>query len=224
MREAAVVDRLREDRPHRLVMVGLECQEADDDQHGEDVPPHRDVVQQGDQPDAEDVHQRVQPEDAGVHVDDLVRRGVERSRPKQVQQCVGEDRGAVVDAGGDRDLADQVEPASEPAPGRPSHLRSPVVQTARGRILRRDLGHPEPDDDHEDRDDRPAPRLLDRSPVVDARRVERERPRQDRDDRERDREVREAAHPSPQLLGVAEGVEHAPVLLVRRIIGHSSAS
>ena len=55
----------------------------------------------------------------GVDVDHLVRRAVERAGPEQLQQRVGEDRGAVVDAGGDRDLPDQVEPAGEPAPAGP---------------------------------------------------------------------------------------------------------
>ena len=164
------------------------------------------------------------PRMAGVHVDDLVRRGMKRPRPEQVQQRVGEDRGAVVDSGRDRDLPDEVEPAGEPAPHRAAHLRGPVVETARSRVFRRDLGHAERDDDHEAGHDRPAVRLLDGASVVQARRVERERPGQDRDDRERDREVREAAHPPPQLLGIAESVEDPPVFLVRRVIGHSSAS
>ena len=115
-------------------------------------------------------------EDHGVDVDDLVRGAVKRARPEQLKQRVGEDRRAVVDPGGDRDLADQVEPAGEPTPHRAAHLGRPVVQTPGGRVLRRDLGHPEPDDDHEYRDHRPAVGLHDRAAVVQAGSVERQRP------------------------------------------------
>ena len=100
------------DKAGRLVMRRSEGQHTDDDQHAEDVPPHADVVQQRDQPDAELVQQAVHEQDDRVNHDrDPVRRAqVEH----QGEQRVDEERGAEVDARGHRHLAEEVEPAGEP--------------------------------------------------------------------------------------------------------------
>ena len=69
---------------------------------------------------------------------------------------VEERRRGVVDAGHDRELADQVEPGGPPAPVLVLHLAGPVVQAAGGRVGRGDLGHRRRDQQDEDRDERPA--------------------------------------------------------------------
>ena len=134
------------------------------------------------------------------------------------RNCAGE----VVDRGEDRDQAEQVEPAGEPAPHRAAELRRPPVDAARGRVRRDELGHAERDDEDEGRDDRPAPRDRDRAAVVPRLVVGREAAREDRDDRERDREVLEAAPAAVQLLLVAELGEPLLVaaLLARRLFCH----
>ena len=81
--------------------------------------------------------------------------GRDRREPG-MQQHVNRDGSAIVDAGGDPELADQVEPAGEPAPAGAAKLGSPVVQAAGCRIGRGQFGHAQRDDDHEDGDERPA--------------------------------------------------------------------
>ena len=207
--EPGVVDRLREHRAEVGPGVLVE-QDADDDDHGDadDVPPHRHVVEQRDEPDPEGVQQRVQDEDDGVHRDRALR--ADRVADRQVEQRRREHREAEVDAGGHGDLADEVEPADEPAPlrrvaaGLGRELRGPVVEAAGGRIARRDLGHAEGDEDHEEADDEPAQGHDRRAARVHREQEQRQAARQDRDDRERDREVGERLHPAPELLGIPQ--------------------
>src|SRR4029079_15092023 len=78
--------------------------------------------------------------------------------------------------------------------------RRPPVDAARGRERRHELGHAEGDDEDEGGDDRPSPRDRDRAPVFPRLVVGREAAREDRDDRERDGEVLEAAPAAAQLL------------------------
>ena len=80
------------------------------------------------------------------------------------------------------------------------------------------LGHRERDQQDQPADDRPAPRDRDRPAVVPRLPVGGEAAREDRDDRERDREVREPAPRSLQVLLVAELREPPFVvaLLLRR--------
>ena len=109
----------------------------------------------------------------------------------------------IVDAGRDGHLAQQVEPSGEPTPGGGvvlGQLGRPVVQTARRRVGRCDLGHPEADEQRHGADDDPAPHDHHRPAVRHAEVVEGEAARQHRDDGEGDGEVGEAAHPPPQLL------------------------
>ena len=95
---------------------GHEGQHADDDQHAEDVPPHADVVQQRDQPDAELVQQAVHEQHDRVDQRPCTQAPRSKSE-RQVEERVDEERGAEVDARGHRDLAEEVEPAGEPGPG-----------------------------------------------------------------------------------------------------------
>src|SRR5205085_1973752 len=77
----------------------------------------------------------------------------------------------------------------------------------------RDLAHGERDDDAEAADEEPAPG--DRHGAAPLKRdvVRRQAAREDRDDRERDREVREAAHLAVEHLRVAELVEQALIVV-----------
>ena len=127
-----------------------------------------------------------------------------------VEERREEEGESVVDAGGDGDLAEQVEPAREPAPGAGvplGELGRPVVEAACCRIGGGDLCHAEPDDDGEEADDDPAPDDVDGAALLHPEVVQRQAARQHRDDREGDGEVGEPAHPPVELLGVAELVE-----------------
>ena len=122
----------------------------------------------------------------------------------EVEQGRGELGAEPVDRGHDGDQPEQVEPAREPRPDRAAELVRPPVGTAGGRIGRGHLRHAEGDGQDDQADDRPAPGDRDRSAEVPRLRVGREAPGQDRDDRERDREVRELGPAAGQLLLVAQ--------------------
>jgi hypothetical protein len=71
-----VVHDVGEHEARRLVMRGREREHPDDDQHAKDVPPHADVVEQGDQPDPELVHDPVHQQHQSADPDGVpVRRG-----------------------------------------------------------------------------------------------------------------------------------------------------
>ena len=130
----------------------------------------------------------------------------------EVDQRRREDRQAVADRGGDGDLADEVEPAREPAPGRAAELRRPVVEAAGRRERGGDLGHRERDERRHETDQEPAPGDRDRAAVVERDVVRGQAAGEDRDDREADGEVLEPAHRAEQLLRVAHPVEDLLVL------------
>ena len=184
------------------------------------MPPHRDVVHDRHQVTAEDVGQRDehhhQHEQGEVLLERVTTEGVVPARPEIAAQADGQERGAAVgDRRQDGDQPDEVEPAGvEPASG-PAHLRCPPVDAAGGRVGRHQLGHAEADDQDEERDDRPSPRDGDRTTVVPRLPEGREAAGQDRDDGERDREVREPRPGSVQLLLVPELSE--PLLVVAEI-------
>ena len=210
----------------RRVLGRHEGQHRHDDQHADDVPPDADVVEQRDQLDAELVHQPVHEQHDHQDQD---RHPVRRADPPgQVQERVDEERAAEVDARGDRDLAEEVEPAGEPGPGRAvraGQLGRPVVQAARRREAGADLGHGQPDRQREQADDGPAPDDDGGAAGVHAVPVQGQAAGQDRDDRERHGEVREPGHPPHEFLCVAEFVQAALVLARRRgggnIVGHA---
>ena len=131
------------------------------------------------------------------------------------ERDVEEDRRAVADRGDDADQADDVEPARHPAPARAAELRRPPVGPARGRERRGQLGHRDRHQQDEGADDRPADRDRDRAAVVPGQPEGGQGPGEDRDDRERDREVGEAAPGARELLLVAE-LGELPLVLVRR--------
>ena len=153
----------------------------------------------------------VQQDDRRVDDEDVLLR--QRHVEPEVEERRDEGRRAVVDRRGHGDLADQVEPAREPAPPRAAELGGPVVEAAGRRHRRGDLRHRERDDGAEAADQQPAPRDGDRPAVVERDEIGRQAAREDRDDREGDREVAEAAHGPIELLGVAEFVQELLVLV-----------
>ena len=129
---------------------------------------------------------------------------------RQVEEHGEEGGEAVVDAGRDGHLSEQVEPTGEPAPRAGVVLRQlgrPVVEATGGRIGRGDLRHAEADNGRHDADDDPAPDDVDRAAVGHAEVVERQAARQDRNDGEGHGEVGEPAHSPAELLGIAECVQ-----------------
>jgi hypothetical protein len=202
------------------VRGGSEDQYAHDRDHPAEHPPGRDPVQQRHQVRGEDVDDAVEGEDDEEQDERVVqdRRGVRRRavddevEPVQGEHRVQERRGAVVDGGGDGDEAEQVEPTREPRPAHAAEAVRPVVDAARGRVLRSELGHRQPDEEDQEADHRPADRDRDRAAVVPRLSEGREAAAEDADDRERDREVGEPAPTAVELLLVAEGGEP---LLVR---------
>ena len=215
--EAREVDELREDERGRGVVAGDEGKHCRDDRDAEEVPPDRDVREKGHHPHPEGVQEPVNQEDPAVDDEDVA--GRRRVVCRHVQERREEEGKSVVDAGRDRHLAEQVEPAGEPAPGAGLILREfrrPVVQATRRRVLRGDLRHPKADDGRHDPDEDPAPDDVDRAAFLHPEVVEREAPGQDRDDRERDGKVREPAHSAAELLGVAKPMELGYVLINRR--------
>src|SRR5262249_36558589 len=123
-----------------------------------------------------------------------------------------EGREPVADRCGDGDLADQVEPAGCPTPARAAELRRPVVEPARRRERRGDLGHRERDDRGEDPDEQPAPRARYWHYDLEGDVARGEAPRENRADREGDREVLEPSPRAEELRGVAEPVQDPLVL------------
>ena len=116
------------------------------------------------------------------------------------EQQVEEARAGVVDRGDHGNEADQVEPAGEPAPAGAAQPRGPEVDPARRRERRGQLGHRERDAQDQQADHRPCDRDRDRAAVVECLTEAGEAAGQHRDDRERDREVGEAAPPPLELL------------------------
>ena len=212
-------------------MAGDDDQDHDDHGDTNDVPPHRDAVEQGQQAVPEDVDH--QPEEQQEHeqrhhhvrlVLHVDRGEVEDEvHVEEAEQVVDELRADVVHRGDDRDEADQVEPAGEPTPPGAAELRGPVVDPARRRHRGGELGHRERDAQDQDGDHRPADRDRDRTAVVERLAVGREAAGEHADDRERDREVGEAAPAAIQLLLVAK-LGEALLVCAKTLIRRHSCS
>lgn len=192
------------------MVAGDDRERADDQRDPRQVPPHADRVEQADQADAEQVQHRVQQQDGAEDQHGLP--GRRREAPLQVRERAGEQGGAVVDAGDGAEQPEQVQPAGVPAPAPAAEPVGHVVQRAGGRIGAGDLGEGEADAQHEQADARPAPQHHGGTAGVQAEPVQRHAAGQDRDHREADREVAEAAHPAGQHRPVAEFAQ--PLLLV----------
>ena len=115
------------------------------------------------------------------------------------------------------------QPVKKPALAPPS-FDGPPVDAARRRVGGHQLGHREADDQDEHAEDRPGPRDRDRAAVVEAGAEVREAAGEDRDDRERDREVGETRPTAMQVLLVAELGEASFVLAHLRHFGHRATS
>ena len=220
---ARVVHGLREDVRERLMLIGNDDEDADDEHDADHVPPGGDHVQPRRQPDVEHVddhrsEQERRVEDVRRHVERRAEPVVHVRRVVEpvVEEHLREDCEAVTDRRSDRDLPDEVEPARRPAPARAAELRRPVVEAARRRVGRCDLGHAERDEGAHEADEEPAPRDGHWPAVLEGDRVRGQAPREDRDDREGDGEVAEPSHGAEQLLRVAQPVEG--LLVLRRVV------
>jgi hypothetical protein len=211
--EARVVDLVAEDEPGALVMVRDEGEDSDDREHAQHVPPDRDVVEEAQQTVGEDVHDGVEDENEEEQHEGVMKNGggvaggevdAPHLQPVETEQCIEEDRRAVADPGDDADETDHVEPAGEPTPAFAPERGRPPVGAARGRVGGGQLSHRERDQQDECAEDWPADRDC-RGPAGGPCKGEvREAAGEDRDDRERDREVGEAAPGACELLLVAE--------------------
>ena len=203
---ARVVHELREDEGPRLVVIGGQSECADDQRHAQDVPPHAHAVQERDDADAEGVEETVEEEDGREEEDRAARSDLEAEL--QVQPGPEERRRAEVDARRHRHLAQHVEPPREPRPRRrrPRGRQAvrPEVEAGRGRVRRADLGHRQADQQGHQADRRPAPGDHRRAAGVHAEEVQGQASREDRDDREGDRVVRERRHTAGEDLGVPQ--------------------
>ena len=211
---AGGVDRVREDRAERPVVVRDEQEDDDDYPDTDHVPVGGDRVEHRRHGHLHEVqHERDEQDDGVRQVDVLL---VVRVVEPVVEERCSEDREPVTDSRGDRDLPDEVEPAREPAPAGASELRGPVVEAARGRIGGGDLGHRQRDEGAHEPDEEPAPGHRDGTTLTVRDHVRREASREDRDDGERDREVLEPSHRAEELLRVAQSVEG--LLVLRRVV------
>ncbi len=214
--EAGFVGFVAEDVGEARVVGGHGDQQHDDRQHADDVPPHRDAVEHRHDLAAEHVHDQGEHEDGREQREVDVRGVVEVGsrgglgevedevhfvEPERVHQ---ERRRYEDHRRGYGHQPDQVEPAGEPAPAGASQFRGPVVDPAGGGHRRGELRHRPGDEQDQHADQRPRDRDPDRAPVLERLAVGREAAGEDADDRERDREIREAAPAAIQLLLVPE--------------------
>src|SRR5205814_8958524 len=99
-----------------------------------------------------------------------------------------------------------------PRPSTTSETEGPEIKSAGGRIRRRDLRHRQRYGQRHHADERPAHGVRQRTSELEAVSEKQHRTGEDRDDRERDGEIREAAHLAEELLAVSEPLEIARVL------------
>ena len=124
-----------------------------------------------------------------------------------------------VHRGHDEDEPEKVDPGRGPSPSPSTQDRRPVIEAAGGRVGRADLAQRRRDHQREHAADQPADRRLETASRRHREREGRYAAGQDADDRERDGEVGEAAHPARQFLGVAHGMQGANVVVVD--LGHA---
>src|SRR6185503_10278753 len=105
-----------------------------------------------------------------------------------------------VDACRDRHLSDHVQPGRDPCPLWSTQTKGPEIQTARRRVSRRKLRHARCHAECEYADYRPSNGIDDWPCKLEPIPIKQHRSREHRNDRERNREVREAAHLAKELL------------------------
>ena len=189
------------------------------------VDEHRDVVGDRQQVRAQDVDRRLDREDDREQQEGFTQYvfGVPEVDAEDLDAVKAEhdvqERGRRVDdRGDDADQADQVEPAREPAPHGAAQARCPPVDPAGRRVLGDDLRDTEADDQDRDRDQDPAPGDRDRAAVVPRLPIGRKAAGEDRDDRERDREVGERAPGSLQVLAIAH-LRELSLIFILELLG-----
>jgi hypothetical protein len=123
------------------------------------------------------------------------------------------DRGGDVDAGRDSDLADHVEPCSDPRPSAAAQPVGPEVESTCRRVRRRQLRHRCGNAEGQPTDQWPSNCIDDGSGELETVAIEEDGTREDRNDREGDGEVRESTHLPEQLLGIPEPVQVFHILL-----------
>src|SRR5439155_1763592 len=124
-----------------------------------------------------------------------------------------------IDARGDGELPDGVEPGGEEARAPAAEDRRPVIERARGGIGRGQLGETESDGQSEQRHQRPAEGHLQGAAVVQAVAVERDRAGEHGDDGEAEREIREPAHLAQELLRGNNGFNREVLGEIRLKVG-----
>ena len=129
----------------------------------------------------------------------------------EAQGADGELVGADVDRREHGHQAGQVEPGGEPAETAAAQDRGPVVEPAGGGKGRGDLRHRGRHGQRQQAGQRPAQADGGRPGAAKAFGERGDAAGQDADDRQRDGEVREAAHPPQQFLAIAEAGQQAGV-------------
>lgn len=195
-------------------------QRAHQQRHAGEVVPGREPVEDADRAHADVVQRAMADEDHRV---DAERRAASLGQPEHDHQELGQ---AVVDAGGDRELADGVQPGGDPPVAATAEDRRPVVEGAGGGIRGGELGEAGGDGEGHHGHQRPARGHHQRSPEAQAVAVERHRAGEHADDGEGEGEAREPAHVAEELLHVAEArqLRGVAILLARaRVLAHRSA-
>src|SRR5947209_3882647 len=144
--------------------IELQCRQCGnhntpgDQDYADNMPPDADIVQEGDNAYAEDIEHGMHKQDNGINQEGCplggrvnasnTAKGGRDSRNPGMEQRVNSDGGAIVDSRGNRELADQVKPASIPSPAGSTELGSPVIQATSRWVGRSQFGHTQGDDDH----------------------------------------------------------------------------
>ena len=145
------------------------------------------LVEAPDEPHAQVIQDRVGQEHQREEAQDVAPFG---RHPEHGSEKLGE---AVVDSGGDGELADAVETCGEEPRAAAAQDRRPMIERARRRVARSELREGCGDGQGEERDERTAEGHLERAPHLQPVAVERDRAGEYRDDREAQGEVREPA-------------------------------
>ena len=138
-------------------MVVEEHEDQREHHHAKDFEHHAGVVDESDDPDAEDAEQGRAQEHEGGDVPLGVEVGWDVATEHVVDQG-DQDQGYGRDDGGHgQDTGEQIDPAGEPCIRPIREVLGPLVHGPRDREVRADLGEVQPDDQLADHDDGPAP-------------------------------------------------------------------
>src|SRR4029078_7228029 len=201
-------------------VVEEEDEDQGEDDHAQDLEDDSGVVDDGHYPDTEDAQQSGAQQDEGSHV--AKRAGVGADVHSHVVEHRDQDQRHGGDHGGHgEDPGEEVDPPGEPRKGPTGEVLRPLVDRARDREVRADLGEVESDDQLADDDDGPAP-VEERPGQEEAEDEKSEDAGAWRDVREGDREARIDTQRAPELLLVAELLQVADVSVMCRFQGFPS--